>query len=55
MYICHMLEDKYDQCHSHTSFQRVAQKWHDGLNSNLHVHVTGPQGVPYFKVTLNSQ
>ena len=25
------------------------------LIHNWHVHVTGPQGVPYFKVTLNSQ
>ena len=37
------------------AFQTVPQKWHDELNSNIwHVDVTGPQGVPYFKVTLNS-
>ena len=35
-------------------FQKVSQKWFDGLNSNLALDVTGPQGMPYFKVTLNS-
>ena len=36
-------------------FQRVSQKWHDGLNSNLACACNGTQGVPNFKVTLNSQ
>ena len=40
---------------SHFVFQTVSQKQHDGLMQIWHVDVTDPQGVPYFKVTLNSQ
>ena len=35
-------------------FQIVSQKWVDGLNSNLPCGCNWFQGVPYFKVTLNS-
>ena len=31
------------------NFQTVSQKWLDELNSNWHVDVTAPQGVPYLR------
>ena len=60
-----MMEDIHGQCHHHTSFPEVSQKWffvsgqylENGLTDSIqiwHLVVTGFQGVPYFKVTLNS-
>ena len=50
-----MLEDKYGQCHCYTFLPRHYLK--NGMMDAIqiwHVDVAGTQGVPCFKVTLNS-